>query len=426
MVNVKQVASWGLLMALTWGSQADSASAQFNRFARSLRYSNGDVTSTPVSGRTGTPRTLNTGAEPLPIAGVAFVNSGNRTCIVKSRTRGPSATSNYDFDHSASSCMSPTAGVVSRNVDAPAATFITGLEVCLPNTPDTTTGDRIAGVRIHLSRVEADGTVVSMNSSESAVTPDCANWQPRVDCPANSLAVNVVAQTNPQGVIRGGLSLSCAPLVGPPLRAPLDGTNWGIDFTTRVNASGFTSPSGASLRRIETDGIYHSTVIGRGSDNRICAVQAVVRTITQGSPAGHPRLYGEMFRTGLCAQAGQPVVWSEPSLTEGPAATAFRIGGTLGVTALGGGFTRTVHANGTIIYAANQGAALETVALFPALPFQTSYSGVQFSDRYCPADHAATGIIMYEVNNAYTDYNLTCSPIVRPAVLTTGPRTRPR
>lgn len=426
MLKVKQVASWGLLMALTWGSQADGASAQFNRFARSLRYTGSSVTSTAVSGRSGSPRTTNDDAQPLPIAGVFFSNFGNSTCMVKSRTRGPSSTSVYDDMHQASSCPLPTAGVVSRSVDAPGATFITGLEVCLPNTPDTTTGDRIAGVRIHLSRVEADGTVVSMNTSESAVAPDCANWQPRVDCPANSLAVNVLAQANPQGVIRGGLALSCAPLVGPPLRAPLDGTNWGIDFTTRVNASGFTSPSGASLRRIETDGIYHSTVIGRGSDNRICAVQAVVRTITQGSPAGHPRLYGEMFRTGLCAQAGQPVVWSEPSVTEGPAATAFRIGGTLGVTALGGGFTRTVHANGTIIYAANQGAALETVALFPALPFQTGYSGGQLSDRYCPADHAATGIIMYEVNNGYTDYNLTCSPIVRPAVLTSGPRVRPR
>jgi hypothetical protein len=242
MVNVKRVASWGLMVALAWGSQADGASAQFNRFARSLRYNNGDVTSTPVSGRTGTPRALNTGTEPLPIAGVAFINSGNNTCIVKSRTRGPGVVSNYDFERSAPSCMSVTAGVVTRSVDAPAATFITGLEVCLPNTPDTTTGDRIAGVRIHLSRVEADGTVVSMNSSESAVTPDCANWQPRVDCPANSLAVNVLAQTNPQGVIRGGLALSCAPLVGPPLRAPLDGTNWGIDLTPRVVGAGFTGP----------------------------------------------------------------------------------------------------------------------------------------------------------------------------------------
>lgn len=425
MVQVNRVTLGVLMVALAWGSQAGAASAQFNRFARSLSYANGAVTSTPVSGRSGTPRPLNSAAEPLPIAGIAFVNFANKTCMVKSRTRGPSLTSNYDDMHQASSC-SMTTTPVARNVDAPGATFITGLEVCLPNTPDTTTGDRIAGVRIHLSRVEADGTVVSMNSSESAVTPDCVTWQPRVDCPANSLAVNVLAQTNPQGVVRGGLALSCAPLVTQGLARPLDGSNWGIDFTTRVAASGFTSPSGASLRRIETDGIYHSTVLGRGSDSRICAVQAVVRTITQGSPAGHPRLYGEMFRTGLCAQAGQPVVWSEPSVTEGPAATAFRIGGTLGATALGGGFTRGEHPNGNTYYAANQGAALQTVALYPALPFQTIFSGAQFSDRYCPSDHVATGIIVYEVNNAYTDYNLTCSPIVRPAVLTSGPRTRPR
>jgi len=426
MSKVKHVATWGLMVALAWGSHADTASAQFNRFARSLRYQSSDLTTTVVSGRSGTPRPLNDDTTPYPIAGVLFMNIGTKTCTLKSRTRGPVVTSAYEDQYQASSCPLPTSGVVVRNVDAPAATFVTGLEVCLPNTPDTTTGDRIAGVRIHLSRVEADGTVVSMNSSESAVTSDCANWQPRVDCPANSLAVNVVAQTNPQGVVRGGLALTCAALVAPPLRAPLDHVNWGIDFSTRVNASGFTAPSGATLRRIETDGIYHSTVLGRGADGRVCAVQAVVRTITQGSPAGHPRLYGEMYRTGLCAQAGQPVVWSEPSATEGDAATAFRIGGTLGASVLGGGFTRTEHANGNIVYQNSQGTILTTVALFDALPLNVSYSGGYTTNRPCPSDHVATGLIAYDTGGAYTNYNVTCSPIVRPAVLTSGARTRPR
>jgi hypothetical protein len=425
MVNVKRVASWGLMVALAWGSHADGASAQFNRFARSLRYDNGDVTSTPVSGRSGTPRTLNTGTEPLPIAGVAFVNSGNKTCILKSRTRGPSATSNYDFEQSAPSCMSLTSGVVTRSVDAPAATFITGLEVCLPNTPDTTTGDRIAGVRIHLSRVEADGTVVSMNSSESAVTPDCANWQPRVDCPANSLAVNVVAQTNPQGVIRGGLALSCAPLVAPSTTRPLPATNWGIDLATRVNGQGFTAPSGVTSRRIETDGIVQSAVIGRGSDGRVCAFQVVVRTVTRGAAEGRARLYGEMRRIGLCVE-GQPVVWSEPSAAEGPAATAYRIGGRLGAAALGAGFTRTEHPNNNIGYTSTPGTLLETVTLFYPIQINANNHGDALIDRYCPSDHVVTGVIAYEGNGAYTNQNVICSPIDRPAQLTTGTRVRPR
>ncbi|MBK6575805.1 MAG: hypothetical protein IPG17_06370 [Sandaracinaceae bacterium] len=425
MVNVKRVASWGLMVALAWGSQADGASAQFNRFARSLRYNNGDVTSTPVSGRTGTPRALNTGTEPLPIAGVAFINSGNNTCIVKSRTRGPGVVSNYDFERSAPSCMSVTAGVVTRSVDAPAATFITGLEVCLPNTPDTTTGDRIAGVRIHLSRVEADGTVVSMNSSESAVTPDCANWQPRVDCPANSLAVNVLAQTNPQGVIRGGLALSCAALVGPPLRAPLDGTNWGINLTPRVVGAGFTGPSGATLRRIESDGIVQSAVVGRGSDGKVCAVQLVVRTVTRGANQGRARLYGEMLRTGLCAQAGQPVVWSEPGPIESNDALINRISAHRSIAAPGAGTSVSVE-DGRLVVRTADGAGLAYENVPPPVPGLVNPQADVTHTRHCPSDHVVTGVILYEVNGAYIDQNVSCSPIDRPAQLTSGARTRPR
>ena len=423
MVNVKRVASWGLMVALAWGSQADGASAQFNRFARSLRYNNGDVTSTPVSGRTGTPRALNTGTEPLPIAGVAFINSGNNTCIVKSRTRGPGVVSNYDFERSAPSCMSVTAGVVTRSVDAPAATFITGLEVCLPNTPDTTTGDRIAGVRIHLSRVEADGTVVAMSAPESAVASDCANWQPRVDCPANSLAVNVVAQTNPQGVVRGGLALTCAPLTTQPLRSPLAATNWGIDLSSpRVNGAGFTSPSGATLRRIEADGVVQSAVVGRGTDGRICAVQLVVRTVTRGSNEGRARLYGEILRTGLCAQAGQPVVWSEPGEIESNDSLIYRVSAYRNVAEPGAGFETSLDGTRLVVRAAD-GTGLPVLNVPYPIQGLINSAAVTTNTRHCPSNHVVTGVTVYEVNGAYIDQNMICSPVERS---TSGPRSRPR
>lgn len=424
MTRVRQVTRWLVALGAVWAMQPAGVDAQFNRYSRSIDYRSSARTSTAVSGRSGTARPLNTDAEPLPLAGVLFLNIGTKTCTLKSRTRHAFGTSDYDDNLQATSCPTPVSGVVTRQVDAPAATFVTGLEVCLASGSDTTTGDRIAGVRLHLSRVEADGTVVAMNANESAAAPDCANWQPRVDCPANSLAVNVIAQTNPQGLVRGGLALSCAPLVGPGLLPARPNTTWGLNLATHVNGAGATAPAGATTRRIETDGMVQSVVVGRGSDGRVCALQAVVRTITQGAAEGNPRLYGEMRRTGLCA-VGQPVVWADTSGEASQDATAYRVATWFGLAEVSAGFTRQPGSFGNAQYRGTTGSSLPILLLAPAIRLAASNSP-EFDSRYCPDSHLVTGVIAYESNGAYVDQNVICSPMVLAPVLSSGARSRPR
>lgn len=172
----------------------------------------GTVTTTNVSGHTGTPKTVGNPSSVTPwgLKELALGEKHDKPCYLHVLARSlpdGDQTNAVLPDGTANLCGGNAYDALRVNFADNARYFIRGLQVCTTDKADTR-DNRIKGVKIYPAKVDKEtGAVSDLTSYEKVENPNCKKWHPAVYCPKGSVAVEVVGHQT-DGIYRG-LGMKC-------------------------------------------------------------------------------------------------------------------------------------------------------------------------------------------------------------------------